>query len=97
VPTWKSSKYKLLPNHVDDDAAFFDHEEVGPSAHLIDAEAQQRAKDPFSADLETSGSPSKTKKQTTKTVQFKGLPTSKQSTKNIRLPSILPPPSGSAV
>jgi len=93
IPKWKKG-YKLIP--VDDDVSFFEQDEVGPSALLIDSEAQQRAKDPFSADLEANKKSSKNK-NIKNSVQFKGFPTLKQSTRNIRLPSILPPPSGSSV
>jgi len=103
IPKWKKKPYELLPTHADDDVAFFDHDEVGPAAHLIDSEAQRRAKDPFAGDLESSeinekSTKTKTKNKNTKnSVQFKGLPTAKQSATNIRYPSILPPPSSSTV
>jgi hypothetical protein len=84
---------------------FFDHDEVGPSAHLIGSEPQKRlANENFSSDLESGSAPSKKSKakkskNSTKepAIQFRGLPNAKQSSRDVPLPTILPPPGGSSV
>jgi hypothetical protein len=87
---------------------FLDQDE--PSASLIrgdrDSEPKRLARESFSADLESGSGPnkkSKNKKSKNKDsssaiqVQFRGLPGSKQSSKDVQLPPILPPPGGASI
>jgi len=90
---------------------FFENTEVGPSAHLIDSEPQQKLAQVLQtlsdAESSTTNSNSNSKKKikskksknnTNKdSVQFKGLPTAKQASKDVQAPAIVPPPGGSIV
>jgi len=84
---------------------FFDHDEVGPSAHLIDSDSQRRSRENFS-DMESGSGSGRDKKPKSKKsknskqdagVQFRGLPNAKQASRDVQLPSITPPPGSSAV
>jgi len=65
----KMKGYRRVENNYEPDTAeedFLDHEEVGPSAHLIDSEPQKRlARENFSSDLESGP----TKKSKSKKIQ----------------------------